>query len=89
MSESLRAELIRKMHKTGCRLDDAAACADVALQEIKVWRERVVLALLRPQLSIRQAAVETGMSKSRVHQIASSGVALAWTAANDTLPPAA
>jgi lambda repressor-like predicted transcriptional regulator len=87
--DSLRAELIREMHKTGCRLDDAAACADVAMQFVRKLRAEVITALSLPAMTVRQIARKKGMSKSRVHQILSIDGARGWTPEQSILPPAA
>lgn len=64
-----RQDLIREMHKTGCRLDDAAACADVAMRMVRVERDRMILSARQSGLSIRAITRTLGVSKSHVHRL--------------------
>lgn len=68
-SNSRRANLIREMHKTGCRLDDAAACADVALRQLRRERDELIVAVLKAGLSIRKVASIFGLSVGIVHRV--------------------
>jgi hypothetical protein len=67
---NLRAHLMREMHKTGCRLDDAAACADVAIRELRDERNRAIAACVACGVSVRTVAKHFGISHPRVIQIA-------------------
>lgn len=88
--DSLRARMMREMHqKAGCRLDDAAACADIALRFMDELRREVVIAYSLPAMSIRQIAKKKNLSKSRVHQIVSIPARGEWTEPKSTLPHAA
>jgi hypothetical protein len=66
---SKRENLIREMHKTGCRLDDAAACADVALRQLRRERDELIVAVLKAGLSIRKVANIFGLSVGIVHRV--------------------
>jgi hypothetical protein len=66
----MRAHLMREMHKTGCRLDDAAACADVAIREFRDERNGAIAACVACGVSVRTVAKHFGISHPRVVQIA-------------------
>lgn len=64
-----RSELVREMHQTGCRLDDAAACADVAIMAMREERNKLMLAARNAGLSYRQIEDAFGLSKSQVQRV--------------------
>jgi DNA-directed RNA polymerase specialized sigma24 family protein len=65
----MRARLVREMHKTGCRLDDAAACADVALRELRAQRDTFIAAAYESGRSMRQIAKVFGVDVALVHRV--------------------
>jgi hypothetical protein len=89
--DSFRAKLIREMHKTGCRLDDAAACADVAIRETRKERYESIASCVALGVPVRKVAARFGISYPRVIQIAQmvSGVSGALPVAKSNLPTAA
>lgn len=88
---SFRARLIRAMHKTGCRLDDAAACADAAIRETRAERHRAIASCVSLGVPVRKIAAEFGITYPRVIQIAQavSGARGDLPDAEVTLPTAA
>jgi DNA-directed RNA polymerase specialized sigma24 family protein len=65
----MRAQLMREMHKTGCRLDDAAACADVAIRELRAQRDTFICAAYASGRSMRQIAKVFGVDVALVHRV--------------------
>jgi hypothetical protein len=90
--DSKRAKLIRVMHQTaGCRLDDAAACADVAIREFREERYEAIAACVALGVPVRKVAAKFGISYPRVIQIARqvNGGAPPLPDTSSTLSPAA
>jgi hypothetical protein len=85
---NLRAHLMREMHKTGCRLDDAAACADVAIREFRAQRDSLMASAYESGLSMRRIAGLFGVDVALVHRVLTRHRSKS-TPPNSILPPAA
>jgi len=75
-----KSDLMRKMHRAGLRLDDAALAAQVAVNAMTAERN-LIICRIRSVLSVRQVATILGLSKTHVarlsHDVNSDGTALA------------
>lgn len=70
----MRQRLMNEMHrKAGCRLDDAAACADVAMRVLREQRDALILAAHAAGLSARQIGRIVGLSHVRVLRVVTNG----------------
>lgn len=88
--ESWRAELISAIHKTGCRLDDAAAAADVAIRKYRDKRNGLMVIGRRMGLSFPAIAAHFDMDVAAVFRIVTLILASSESKDNQsTLPSAA
>ena len=75
-----KSDLMRKMHRAGLRLDDAALAAQVAVNAMTIERNSIIVRI-RSVLSVRQVASLLGLSKTHVarlsHESNSDGTASA------------
>jgi hypothetical protein len=86
--ESWRAELISAIHKTGCRLDDAAAAADVAIRKYKDKRDALMVIGRRMGLTFQAIADHFHLDKAAVIRVVTLRTAIP-PEPESTLPPAA
>ena len=63
-----KSDLMRKMHRAGLRLDDAALAAQVAVNAMTAERN-VIICRIRSVLSVRQVATILGLSKTHVARL--------------------
>lgn len=64
-----RADLMRRMHKAGLRLDDAATAARIAENALLNERNRLIEQAIGIGLSVRQTARMIGISKTHVSRV--------------------
>ncbi len=88
IADTRRARLIRKMHDTGCRLDDAADCADVALRDRIEERKEQILRGRALGLSYGQLAKTLGVDRAQVVRVV-TGANRKSLGQDETLSPAA
>lgn len=63
-----KSDLMRKMHRAGLRLDDAALAAQVAVNAMTAERN-VIICRIRSVMSVRQVATILGLSKTHVARL--------------------
>lgn len=63
-----KSDLMRRMHRAGLRLDDAALAAQVAVNAMTIERN-VIICRIRSVLSVRQVASILGLSKTHVARL--------------------
>lgn len=63
-----KSDLMRKMHRAGLRLDDAALAAQVAVNAMTIERNSIIVRI-RSVLSVRQVASLLGLSKTHVARL--------------------
>lgn len=64
-----KSDLMRKMHRAGLRLDDAALAAQVAVKAVRRFRDRVAIRATKSGLSLRVVGAVVGLSFVRVWQV--------------------
>lgn len=63
-----KSDLMRRMHRAGLRLDDAALAAQVAVNAMTIERNSIIVRI-RSVLSVRQVASILGLSKTHVARL--------------------
>lgn len=63
-----KSDLMRKMHRAGLRLDDAALAAQVAVNAMTIERNSIIVRI-RSVLSVRDVSALIGVSKTHVSRL--------------------
>lgn len=89
LTDTRREHYVKLFYKVGIRLDEAHACADVAIRAGRNERDDLIRDCYRAGLSLRRLAKRLRMSKSQVQRVVSPDSSDSGTPINSTLPPAA
>jgi len=81
-----RSDLMRRMHRAGLRLDDAATAADIALNCLRHARDDLMAKVRGSGMSYRQIAAVFELDVARVHRVLTAGV-IKSTGTDDTMQP--
>jgi len=68
-----RADLMRRMHKAGLRLDDAATAASIAMNCLRHARDDLMERVRGAGLSYRQIATVFDLDVALVHRVLTAG----------------
>jgi len=68
-----REDLMKRMHRAGLRLDDAATAADIALNCLRHARDDLMLKVRVSGMSYRQIAAVFELDVARVYRVLTAG----------------